>query len=212
LDENTESQKTQTKERTESNIAYQADVKNSVDAQAILAKAIKVLEAYYDKLAKDMAMKALVQEDPEAPETWENGQYEGQSGKGGDVINMLTYILDEAKKEESEAHADEEKAQAEYEDSMASLKEKEASDEKELAKLHDTLAEKEKERLETKEDLKKTVADKVAIEAYLAKIKPGCDFITENFDEREDNRATEDWKSTRQNSSHVSLSRMPSSA
>ena len=25
----------------------------------------------------------------------------------------------------------------------------------------------------------------------MAKIKPGCDFITENFDEREDNRATE---------------------
>ena len=30
-----------------------------------------------------------------------------------------------------------------------------------------------------------------AIENYLEKIKPGCDFITENFDLREENRATE---------------------
>merc|ERR1719213_266180 len=74
---------------------------------------------------------------------------------------------------------------------MTSLKEKEAAAEKELARLQDTLAEKEKELLETKDDLKKTVKDKEAVEAYLAKIKPGCDFITSNFDTREKSRKEE---------------------
>merc|ERR1719240_2391211 len=74
---------------------------------------------------------------------------------------------------------------------MTQLKDEEAKAEKTLAKLQDDLAEKEKELLETQEDLKATTEDKEAIEAYLLKIKPGCDFITKNFDLREKNRATE---------------------
>merc|ERR1719265_2795863 len=74
---------------------------------------------------------------------------------------------------------------------MTQLKEKEARDEKSLASLKEQLAEAEEKLLRAKEDLKATVADKEAIEAYLLKIKPGCDFITTNFDLREKNRATE---------------------
>ena len=40
-------------------------------------------------------------------------------------------------------------------------------------------------------ELKDTVADKDAVEEYLLKIKPGCDFITTDFDNRERSRATE---------------------
>merc|ERR1719375_2209844 len=95
---------------------------------------------------------------------------------------MLEFILSETSKEEAEAHAAEEKAQAGFEDSMAQLKKEEAASEKSLAKMQETLAQ---------EDLKDTTKDKEAIEAYLAKIKPGCDFITKNFDLREKNRGTE---------------------
>merc|ERR1719333_1574106 len=74
---------------------------------------------------------------------------------------------------------------------MAKLKKEEADAEKSLANLQETLAEKEKALLETQEDLKETTKDKEAIEAYLLKIKPGCDFITKNYDTREANRKTE---------------------
>merc|ERR1719487_28905 len=74
---------------------------------------------------------------------------------------------------------------------MAELKAEQASLEKALAGLREDLAETEKTLLAKKEDLKATLADKAAIEAYLLKIKPGCDFITANFDLREANRATE---------------------
>merc|ERR1719263_601446 len=78
-----------------------------------------------------------------------------------------------------------------YEESMTELKTEQANLEKLLAKTQEDLAETQKELLDTEEDLKSTTADKEAIEAYLLKIKPGCDFITENFDLREKNRATE---------------------
>jgi len=190
---NTESQKSETKERTEDNLAYQADVKNLVAAQSILKKATKVLKAYYDDLDEKLkAGEALVQEDPNPPEAWKgDGAYEGQSDQGGDVIKMLEFIMSETVKEEMTAHSDEESAQAEYEDSMAQLKKEQADAEKSLSDLQDTLATKQQELLEAQEDLKSTTDDKEAIEAYLDKIKPGCDFITTNFKLRESNRKTE---------------------
>jgi len=185
------SQKTETKERTEANLLYQADIKNLVAAEDILAKAIKALRKYYDKLEDRMAGYSFMQlkEDPAEPESW--GNYEGQSSKGGDAIQMLEFILDETKKEETEAHSDEETAQHDYEDSMTDLKAEEADLEETLATLHETLAAKEEELFQKKEEHKATTEEKESIEAYLLKIKPGCDFITENFDERETNRATE---------------------
>jgi hypothetical protein len=187
LVKNTEAQKTQTGERTESNLAYQADVKNLVAAEGILDKAIKVLKTYYDDLEKKL--ESFVQEDPNAPEAKLN--MKGQSDQGGDVIEMLEFILSETKAEEMQAHSDEEDGQAKYEDSMAGLKKQEASDEKRLSNLQEDLAEKEKDLLQAQEDLKATTEDKEAIETYLLKIKPGCDFITKNVDLREKNRATE---------------------
>jgi len=74
---------------------------------------------------------------------------------------------------------------------MTDLKKQQKSDEKLLAETQDQLAQAEQDKLEAEEDLKATTKDKEAIEAYLAKIKPGCDFITDNFDTREKNRATE---------------------
>jgi len=186
------SQKTETGERTEANLLYQTDIKNLVAAEDILVKAVKALRKYYDKLETRMdgyESFLQVKEDPEEPESW--GNYGGQSDKGGDAIQMLEFILDETRKEETEAHGDEEQAQHDYEDSMTSLKEEEASLEAALATLRATLAAKEEELFNKREDHKTTTADKEAIEEYLLKIKPGCDFITENFDERETNRATE---------------------
>merc|ERR1719321_2209822 len=190
--ENDEAQKTETAQRLEENIAYQKDVKNLVKAEGILAKAIKVLKAYYDDLEKKLENgEAFLQEDPKPPTIFKDNSYEGQSSKGGDVIDMLTFIEEQTKKEENEAHADEEKAQADYEDSMTKLKKEQAEAEKTLADLQEKLAQAEKDLLQAQEDLEATTADKESIEAYLLKIKPGCDFITKNFDTREKNRATE---------------------
>merc|ERR1719174_1582613 len=104
---------------------------------------------------------------------------------------MLKYILSETQKEETKAHADEEKGQASYEDSMTDLKKEQSDSEKSLVKLGEDLATSEKTLIEKKEDLKDAKASKAKIEDYLLKIKPGCDFITTNFDLREKNRKTE---------------------
>jgi len=188
LNANHESQVTETADRKEANVAYQQDIKNLVSAEALLQNAIKVLKGYYDRF--ESLLQTKTREDPDAPETW--GEYKGQSESGGNkAINMLEFILKENQNEEKQAHADEEKAQAEYEDSMKALKDEQAKQEDTLVKLQKELAESEETLNDREKDLKATTKDRDGIEAYLAEIKPGCDFITKNFDLREANRKEE---------------------
>lgn len=184
LVDNDKAQKAETEDRKESNAAYQKDIKNLGAAEELLLNAISVLKSYYDRFEK-----AFVQEDPAPPETW--GKYEGQSKGGSDAISMLEFILSETKKEESTAHSTEEQDQADYEDSMTFLKKEQAAKEKSLAELHKTLADTEKDLLQAEDDMRATAKDKESIETYLEKIKPGCDFITENFELRTKSRVTE---------------------
>jgi len=197
LVQNNDDQVSQTKQRAEENVAYQADVANLVAAEELLDKAIAVLSAYYDGLAKKIAGSEFLQADPAPPKTWDSDSkeggtsYDGQSKAGGDAVTMLKFSMTETQKEEMQAHTDEEKGQAGFEDSMTALKKDQATLEGSLIKLNEDLATAEKTLIEKTEDLKDTEVAKAKIEDYLLQIKPGCDFITTNFVLREKNRATE---------------------
>merc|ERR1719456_335073 len=264
LKENRESQATSTADRQAENVQYQKEVANTVEAEKILKKAIKVLEKFYKWLHRkqaphhyeehagkdsggagierlpgasveeleeacsmnpncagfntngwlkssigeaekfyDVAGESLyvkvydeespvlsqVSEDPAPPEPFEEPV--GQKAKGTDAVTMLRFILDETQKEERAAHEAEEEAQHEYEDLMTDLKTKEEEFVEKIAETEKTLAEKEKTLEETRVNLDVTVKAKKAIERYLEKIKPGCDFITQYIDGRTDARKAE---------------------
>merc|ERR1719162_1897965 len=74
---------------------------------------------------------------------------------------------------------------------MALLKKAEKQMQDSLAQLKLDLAKAEKDLAEAQGDLKKTEAEKAAVEFYLVQIKPGCDFITDNFQLRTDHRVAE---------------------
>merc|ERR1719215_2490391 len=192
LVENSENQKSETATRTEENLDYQKNIANLVEAETLLTRAVDVLKAYYSKIVKEESFLATKKQ-PEPPETWEEGGYKGQSAKGGtDAIEMIEHILEGTKTEEKEAHAAEMAAQHAFEDSMTALKKEEKELQENLAKLRVTLAETEEALLGKQSEHKATVAEKEAIEAYLLKIKPGCDFITENRETRKANRKDEE--------------------
>jgi len=189
LAENDKSQKSETKQRSEDNQAYQKDIANLVAAEELLDKAIKVLTAYYSQLEGAFLQKAG--DSPAPPSTWKEGAYEGRSTEGTGAIEMLTFILSETKKEEATAHDDEKSSQHDFEDSMAALTTEENNLRKSLANDQQLLAEKEEELMTRKKELKAANEEIAAIKNYLRKIKPGCDFITENLPMRNAARADE---------------------
>jgi len=192
LIENVDSQKKQTADRTEENLDYQKNVANLVEAETLLRRAVQVLKAYYSKIIKEESFLAMKKQ-PEPPETWEEGGYKGQSGKGGtDAIGMIEHILSDTEIEEKEAHATEMTAQHDFEDAMELLKKEEKEFEENIAKLKVTLTETEEELLGKKSEHKATVEEKEAIEAYLLKITPECDWWTKNIETRKENRKNEE--------------------
>jgi chromosome segregation ATPase len=168
-------------------VAYQKDIANLVEAEKLIENAIKVLQSFYDKM-EVRNMGFIQKEDPTPPEVLAAGP---QSGKGNAAIKMLEYILEETKKEENDAHSAEKTAQHDYEDSMEELTTEQAKMERALVALKEALATAEESLQQAEEDHKATFEDKLAIEAYLEKIKPGCDFITKNFGVRSKNRIIE---------------------
>jgi len=188
LETNYNSQVSETKDRTEENMAYQKNIADLVEAEALLAQALNVLQKYYTKIIDGKFVQ--VSDDPAPPSTWED-TYTGRSGEGTGAIGMIEFILGNTKKEEEAAHNDEVESQHTYEDIMHSLKDSEASLQELLVTLKQKLAEAEKELQLKSEDLAKTEAEKAALEAYLLKIKPGCDFIDENLDNRIESRGQE---------------------
>jgi len=201
--ENEESQAKETDMRGEENGRYQQNIRDLQEAQDLLANAAAVLKDFYKHLEKEAEEEdeeaVLLQrrrEDPAPPETWADedsgaGGFKGQSEKGQDVIALIEEIKDEVNKEEMEAHEAEKEAQHGYEDSMKTIKEEQEELEKTLADLKAELTEKKAELKEKQADHEKNVDSKEAVEAYLEKIKPGCDFISENYDTREKNREAE---------------------
>merc|ERR1719443_118725 len=133
-------------------------------------------------------LQAAAREDPAPPseEFSETG-----SSAGADAVGMLKKIMEETAAEEKAAHDSEQDAQKDFEDSMTDLKKSEASLQDTIADLNDQLAEKTESLIQTNEDLTKTLAEHKAVEKYLLKIKPGCDYITENIETRNEHRAAE---------------------
>mmetsp|Transcript_69995 Transcript_69995/g.198381 ORF Transcript_69995/g.198381 Transcript_69995/m.198381 type:complete len:761 (+) Transcript_69995:70-2352(+) len=193
LVQNSQAQTDETKARRDENALYQRDVANAAEAEALLKKAIDVLDRHYTAIeeAQLQALNAsFVQADPAPPATW-SGSYAGQRAQGTSVIRMLSFVLSETQKEEQASHNSEQQAQVSYEDSMAQLKTQEGNLQTSLLQDQKALADAELDLAGKRADLERTEREKTAIERYLEKIKPGCDFITTNFADRKQYRQQE---------------------
>eukprot|EP00747_Dinoflagellata_sp_TGD_P132508 gnl/TRDRNA2_/TRDRNA2_175088_c0_seq2.p1 gnl/TRDRNA2_/TRDRNA2_175088_c0~~gnl/TRDRNA2_/TRDRNA2_175088_c0_seq2.p1 ORF type:complete len:755 (+),score=311.28 gnl/TRDRNA2_/TRDRNA2_175088_c0_seq2:113-2377(+) len=195
LEENHQSQVDETDARREENTAYQKSIANFQLSQETILKAKKVLEQYYDGIKKEEELIKIkhhtVKGKQEPPSTWKKDSFSGQTKKGSKVIKILDKIMNEVWDEEALAHKDEATAQHAYEDSMAELRKEQADTQTAIIELKEKMAEKKKNLFESHEDLHQSEKDLKALKNYLEEIKPGCDFIEENYDERKKNRKEE---------------------
>jgi chromosome segregation ATPase len=115
----------------------------------------------------------------------------GQSTEGNRALDMLNFIATETTGEKDNAIANEENAVKTFGESMASLKTSEEGYVEDLEKFNLDLATFKKELEEAREDSTATTAEKESIENYLASIKPGCNFITQEYSTRKAAREAE---------------------
>jgi hypothetical protein len=147
-------------------------------------------DLYVKTFEEDWKGAALVQEDPEEPETW-SGDMEGQRSQGKGVVEMLEHIKEETVKEMHSAIDDERSAQAGFEATMAALTKQEAELIEGINTYKQALADTETSIEEAHENLASTERDHAAIVAYLAAIEPDCTFDITNYETRKQSRESE---------------------
>jgi hypothetical protein len=193
---NQKNQAEETKARRKDNLGYQKDASTMSDNIEMIAQAQEVLKDYYDALDNEqlgfiqVSDEASTEASRAAPKTFGN-KYKGQNLQAKKLLSMLESIKKATDQEQKAAHASELKAQHDYEDSMAALTKAESGLEETMAKLNKGLADKVKDLNGKYEDQENSEKEQTTIERYIAKIKPGCNFITTQYDGRKKARGKE---------------------
>jgi chromosome segregation ATPase len=139
-------------------------------AQVAVAQALTVLREFYAKAAEAIA---FVQQQPEAPEIFDE-PYKGMGAESGGIIGMLEVIEKDFGRLAADTESGEASAQQEYDsfmqDSRVDKAAKQSSIEHKSAKKQD-----ESQALTTKKsDLEGTQKELDAALAYFDKLKPSC--------------------------------------
>jgi len=191
---NLKSMTDETANRRTENVEYQQKVAECVEAAAILKSATNMLKKFYDQFEKEKRSyytTSLVQEEPAPPATWEGEYQDTRASSGGDIMSLLGTIHDNTVAEETALHRTEMEAQHSFEDFMQQLTSQNEEAQSALVTAKKSLAEKQLELGEKRAEKDNTEKQVIELERYLEQIKPGCDFITDNFDTRKTNRAAE---------------------
>merc|ERR1719238_2659225 len=171
------------KEKAENTVA----IEDAKAAQTAVAQALTVLKEFY---AKAVEATAFVQQQPEAPEIFDE-PYKGMGAESGGVVGMLEVIEQDFARLAADTDSAEQAAQQEYDtfmqDSKVDKAQKTSSIEHKSAKKQDetqTLTQK-------KADLEGTQKELDAALAYYDKLKPSCVGSGEAYEDRVKRREEE---------------------
>jgi len=134
----------------------------------------------------------LQAEEPAPPATWEEGGEDAsQKSSATDVLGMLERIEADVKEEMASAHKGEEASQHGFEDMMVDLKSQERAHLNNIARIEQLVVDSEADIESTHVDREKTELEHTKLNRYLEQIKPSCDYMVANIDQRRAGREEE---------------------
>merc|ERR1719262_675123 len=169
------------------NREYKQTVMDQRASQQLLTQALNILQGFYDKTAKGVALAQKQPAGPPPPPGFKN--YD--SGKGGGPIKMIQDIIAEAKALEAEAIRGEEEAQKSYEDMVRDTNK--AIDEANLDLTNKVAAKgkAEGDKAEAEVELEANMSELELLANKSNDLHSSCDFMMKNFDIRQSRRDDE---------------------
>jgi hypothetical protein len=166
---------------------FQVTVADQRATQAILTKALDRLKEFYaSKAALVQKSKSLLRkQDPGSFQTYK------KSEKSGGVMGMIQGVIDDAKALENEAIAAEQDAQTAYETFISDSNKSIAAKSKAIAEKTAEMGTQDEALVTAKGDMKGVMADLESLNNINKQTHWDCDFVTKNFDTRQEARAQE---------------------
>jgi chromosome segregation ATPase len=173
-------------DREKASAEFQMTVSDQRATQALLKKALTVLEGFYGKKEA-----ALAQQEPVGPPPPPGFKEYKKNAQSGGVMAEITQIIEDAEAMEKDAIKFEADAEATYEayvnDTNASIEAKV----KEHTFKVEVRAKTEAELVETKKALEEVMNTLQELSDYNAELHKACDFVLKNFDIRQTARDEE---------------------
>merc|ERR1719162_77733 len=176
--------------RQKANSEFQTTVSDQRATQQILAKAMDKLKGFYSKKA------SLLQAGRQAPDLvgaappGEFQPYKKKGGAGG-VMGMIENIINESKHVEDESRAAEQEAQSGYEQFMVDSGNAIKALQAEITDKQARVASADGDLVRAKEDLASVAGDLEDLNQYSKELHSECDYITHNFETRQQARTDE---------------------
>lgn len=155
---------------------YLATVADLQSAQQVLKRALHTLNSFY-KAEATAASTA-------------DHEYKAQAD-GEQVITLLEDIEKQMQTSEETEHSDEKASVEAYDQAIKDMADSQETLEKQSADLRQQIADAEERLQNAQNEFQRQSEIETKIEEYKASIKPGCDFMLDNFDTRTKNRETE---------------------
>eukprot|EP00933_Yihiella_yeosuensis_P045961 TRINITY_DN413_c0_g2_i2.p1 TRINITY_DN413_c0_g2~~TRINITY_DN413_c0_g2_i2.p1 ORF type:complete len:734 (-),score=255.38 TRINITY_DN413_c0_g2_i2:75-2276(-) len=174
---------------------YDESKKDDQDAAALLDKAAKVVQDFYDSQASFIQLNSKShskkEEPPEGMPKIFNGEYGGAGAQGGGVIQTMKVVADDIRKEIAESDKAEKKAVEDFAVTAQDLTAEKETLQGEVDSLLIKKGETQDSLGTAKKDLGETEELKKIVEQKMADAKPECDWYFKNIEVRDKNRETE---------------------
>merc|ERR1719428_986544 len=156
--------------------------------QKLLAQALNVLKAFYEKKAKAVFLQKQEPAGPPPPPGFET--YKKNAGAGG-VMGLLQQIINDAKAMEAEAIRSEEDAQKAYEEFVKDTNGTVEEKNRDIVHKSEVKAKAEADVVQAKDDHEAVLLELEQLGNYKAELHGSCDFIVKNFEIRQQARDEE---------------------
>jgi len=164
--------------RREENMNYQKNIADLTHAEETLDQALRVLESFYRKTEKQTFDR-------------EDSSYKGQGEQGNKVLGLIEEIHGDVRSAQKEAHTAEHDTQKAFETDMTDFANTEQDLKDAIGEAKQTIATENEGRATAVETLAREKAIEERLTQYKAKLKPGCDFMLDNYSDREGKRDNE---------------------
>jgi len=170
------------------NTEFQKTAADQHLVQAVLAKALVKLKKFYEKKHSMMQVKKAP---GEAPSAMPKQKAYKKNSKSTGIIGLMQELIGEAKVLEAQSIADEQNAQEDYQQLVASTNDSVREKSRSVTDLTEQKAKVDQELQAAKEDQIQGVKDLEALNEELGALHKECDFLLKNFEARQAARSAE---------------------
>jgi len=171
-------------DREKANNEFQVTLKDQLETQRLLRRAVDVLKGFYEKQAKGTGFAQTVVEPPTGFKSYKNKD-------GGGVIGMLETVFNDSREVEKEAIHDEEQGQKAYEQFVKESNASIIAKTKQRINLQDQRAAAEEEKSTEESNHANLMTELEQLNNNRVDVHSSCDFVLKNFDIRQKARDEE---------------------